>query len=263
MPEIIVADHHDQVYSVWKDRDMKNLSVAHVDFHCDMRGILIDRPKGHAFYTSHRESTFVDRGNFLAHAIMEGIVSRLRWIHCDQSGRGFDFGPVVNYETDLLADWYRLKHRLSKQPEVEFDYTEQRLEQWSGPLPGDQLDLDWDALASVEHPKEKREKLVSDFLSRDFQTIPELTFLIYSPGYSDPDRTLYNDFAKELASKFKAEINELPKTKLVTDGERFSAVRGVVRSFVPQSVLDAKRNVSRWKNRMQAANDLKFYAEEA
>ncbi|MEM7069494.1 MAG: hypothetical protein AAF478_11495 [Pseudomonadota bacterium] len=261
MSELIIAEHHDQVYSVWEKRGYRNLSVAHVDFHCDMRGIMIDRPASTAFFTSHRESTFVDRGNFLAHAIMKGFVTDLNWIHCQNSGRGSDVGPVVSYETDLLANWYRLKHRMSKRISVEFNFEEGLLSKWNGPRPGEQLDLDWDALASVEYMQPYKETMISDFLSRNFKHVPEVTFLVYSPGYSDPDRTLFYDFAKELAGKFKAEINELPKADLVTDGERFSALRGIAKTILPNKIRHIKRDISRWKNRYQATNDLAFYSK--
>ena len=50
MPTIFLADHHDQVYTFWKEHGMRGLSVAHVDSHCDMRGLLIDRPNQRACF---------------------------------------------------------------------------------------------------------------------------------------------------------------------------------------------------------------------
>ena len=95
MAEIIIAVNHEQVYPVWSERGIKGAMLTHVDFHCDMRGIMIDRKRGSAFFTSHRESTFIDRGNFLAHAIMNGIINDLKWVHGPRGGRAFDIGPVV------------------------------------------------------------------------------------------------------------------------------------------------------------------------
>ena len=92
MSKIIIAEHHDQVFSYWKEHNMRDLKVAHLDYHCDMRGLLIDREKGTAFFTSDRETRFVDRGNFLAHAIMDGTVRHLTWVHSENSGRGYDHG---------------------------------------------------------------------------------------------------------------------------------------------------------------------------
>jgi len=253
MPEIIIAEHHDQVYPVWVERGMRGVKLTHVDFHCDMRGILIDRTKNSAIFTSHRETTFVDRGNFLAHAIMNGIVTDLRWIHDQHGGRAFDIGPTVSYETDFLAPWFRLKHALSDRTEKEFVYEETLMSSWEGPRAGEQLDIDWDGLASVEYSKSTREKLVSQFLAKDFTHIPEITFLVYSPGYSDPDKSLFEDFAKALSQKFQAELVRLPVTELNTEGEQF----GYIKRAIPQPVKDIKRELMRRIRHAQAADDLK------
>jgi len=103
MPKIYVADNHEQVYPIWQEHKIKGAKLTHLDFHCDMRGIMIDRKSGSAFFTSERETTFIDRGNFLAHAIMNGMISDIRWVHGPRGGRAFDVGPVVSYETDYLA----------------------------------------------------------------------------------------------------------------------------------------------------------------
>ena len=260
MPEIILADHHDQVFSVWKQRNVSGLKVAHVDFHCDMRGILIDRNAGQAFFTCHRETTFVDRGNFLGHAIMNGMVTELKWVHAEDSGRAHDAGPVVNYETDLKSPIYRLRHALSNRSKVDLKYTECLLRDWKGLEKGEQLDLDWDCFASVEFTKEKRQRLIAEFLERDLGAVPETTFLIYSPGYSDPDRSLYEDFANKLAKKFGAEIHRLPHQELNTDGERYSGIRQVVRAWVPKSVFSAKKKLSLALRRIDAAGDVAYFA---
>ncbi|MEM1318305.1 MAG: hypothetical protein AAGF29_08575 [Pseudomonadota bacterium] len=256
MPQVILADHHDQVYTYWREHGARGLSVAHVDSHCDMRGLLIDRPKQRASFTSHRESTFVDRGNFMSHAIMEGMVTKLTWIHNAQSGRGYDHGPVVSYESDAMAPLYRYRHKRSGREDVALTYHECLFEDWKGLAQGEQLDLDWDALASVEFSNELQNQMIAGFLEIDLKHTPDVTFLIYSPGYSNPDRSLYEDFGKELASKFKAEIVRLPEQDLVTDGERFSAVRGVVKKLIPPQVMATKRAVNRWARLRATANDL-------
>ena len=262
MPEIILADHHDQVYSVWMKRGVRNLKVAHVDFHCDMRGIMIDRNAGQAFFTSHRETTFVDRGNFLAHAIMNGMVADLKWVHAEDSGRAHDAGPVVNYESDLKSPLYKLRHAMSDRKKVELNYTECLLNEWQGLEEGEQLDLDWDCLASVEFEKDKRHRLISEFLERDLGAVPKTTFLIYSPGYSDPDKSLYEDFAKRLAKKFGAKIHRLPHQELNTDGERFSDVRKVVKGFIPKPIFAAKKKLSLALRKIDAAGDVSYFASK-
>lgn len=256
MAELILADNHEQVYSVWEERGMHGLKVAHVDFHCDMRGVMIDRSRGRAIFTSHHESTFIDRGNFLGHAIMNGIVEDVRWVHDLHGGRLHDIGPVVSYESDLMTPWYRFKHHWAGRQGASLDYRECLLSDWSGLRPGEQLDLDWDGLASVEYDPAYREALVAQFLAKDFGEGPELAFLVYSPGYSDPDRSLYEAFAEQLADKFNAHIVRLPQQELNTQGESFGALRRIV----PSQVKTVKRAFSKRLRRFDAARDLEFYA---
>ena len=256
MAELILADNHEQVYSVWKERGMRGLKVAHVDFHCDMRSILIDRPRGRAFFTSHRESTFIDRGNFLGHAIMNGIVTDVQWIHGPHGGRLHDDGPVVRYESDFLAPWYRFKHDQAERKEASLTYRESLLSDWSGLRPGEQLDLDWDGLASVDYDPAHRNTLIEQFLSKDFGEGSDLSFLIYSPGYSDPDRSLYEAFAERLSEKLNAQIVRLPRQALNRQGERF----GALRRMVPSHVKTLKRHVAKNLRQFDAAHDLDFYA---
>lgn len=260
MPEIIIADHHDQVYGVWEERGARNLSVAHVDFHCDMRGLMIDRPKGEAYFTSKREASFVDRGNYLAHAIMNGMVSDLRWVHDAHGGRGHDVGPVVHYESDPVAPLLKIKQRRSKQRCQSLTYSECLFSDWEGPSPGEQLDLDWDALASVEYDDALKTRLIEGFLNQDFKAIPQTTFLIYSPGYSDPDRTLFEDFATRLADTFSADIVRLPQQELNTDGERFSGLKSFARRALPPQIRQTKRAVTKWVRQKECANDIGYYA---
>lgn len=256
MPEIVIADNHEQVYPVWEERGLRNASVTHVDFHCDMRGIMIDRKLGKAFFTSHRETTFIDRGNFLAHAIMNGMIKDLKWVHGPKGGRAFDVGPVVSYETDYLAPLYRYTHKRSNRPEVVFNFEETLLDNWHGIEEGEILDLDWDAFASVEYDETHREELIEAFFARDFSNVPELTTLIYSPGYSDPDRKLFDDFAQRLANKFDADIIRLPVMPLNTEGESKSKIRSLVKKFAPPQLRDLKRGLSRKWRQLESAKDL-------
>jgi hypothetical protein len=259
MREIILIEHHDQVYAVWKQRKLSNLKVAHVDFHCDMNGLYIDRPSCSAFFNSARKMRFVDRGNYLAHSIMEGIVTDLCWVHDAQGGRAFDVGPVVAYEADILAPWYRLKQKFSKQPVVSFAYQECLLQNWQGPEQNEQLDLDWDALASVEYSDEHRNNLIANFLEREFAVVPQTTFLVYSPGYSHPDRAFYEDFAQKLSNKFGAQIVRLPSTELNTEGESFAALRRMLRRVLPSWLIQLKKKSQGSWRYFESKNDLEFY----
>lgn len=256
MAEIIIADNHEQVYPVWSERGIKGAMLTHVDFHCDMRGIMIDRKRGSAFFTSHRESTFIDRGNFLAHAIMNGIINDLKWVHGPRGGRAFDIGPVVSYETDYLAKLHAYNHKRSGRSEVGFKFDECLLSDWQGMRNGEILDVDWDTFASVEYDAKHREELIEQFFERDFSHVPELTTLIYSPGYSDPDRSLFHKFAERLAVSFKADIINLPDVALNVEGESKSKLRKLVKQLAPPQVRTIKHNFSRAWRQMESAKDL-------
>ncbi len=211
MREILIAEEHDQVYQVWLERRVHNIAVAHIDFHCDMRGLMIDRLRGVAYMASHYEARFVDDGNFLSHAIMNGIVSSIRWVHDPHGGRRHDFGCTVKYESDTTASAHGLLHRLRGGHEVSIAFEELYFRDWDGVRPGEYLDIDWDAIASVEYQPSHIRKLMDDFLSREFPVIPETTFLVFSPGYSYHDRNMFEEFATRLEEKFSANIVRLPK----------------------------------------------------
>jgi len=211
LPEILIAEEHDQIYQVWLERGLHNIAVAHIDFHCDMRGLMIDRLRGVAYMASKYEARFVDDGNFLSHAIMNGIVSSIRWVHDYHGGRRHDFGDTVKYESDTTASAHGLLHLLRGGNEVSIAFEELYFCDWEGVRPGEYLDIDWDAIASVEYQPSYIRKLMDDFLNREFPVIPETTFLVFSPDYSYPDRNMFAAFAGRLEKKFSAQIIRLPK----------------------------------------------------
>ena len=208
MTELIVAEEHSQLYDLWMERGERNLSVCHVDFHCDMRGLLIDRRHGRACFVAehlpyvHR----LDSGSYLSHAIMNGTVSRLRWVHDGFGGRAYDYLHCVKYESDLSA----LLHRLpGKRRWVPVSYAEQSFEEWGGPLPGEYLDIDWDGIAFVEYDEGRVRRLMAQILERDFR--PEGIFLARSPGYCHPDGELFEEFIAGLEAKFGLRAVRLPQ----------------------------------------------------
>jgi hypothetical protein len=211
MPEIIVCDEHHQVYEIWRARNQKGLAVSHVDFHCDMRGLLINRTRGCAHFVDPNDTALrvVDPGNYLAHAIMEGIVRRVDWIHDVHGGRRYDVG-TVKFESDLSIIRQRVLHQRRGDKEVQIAFKELTFDTWDGNLAGHQLDIDWDAIASINYDLPYIRKLMKGFLIRDFPVIPETTFVVYSPGYSNPDRALYEEFIESLAEKFLAQVQRLP-----------------------------------------------------
>jgi hypothetical protein len=209
--EILIAEEHDQVYRVLLERRVQNIAIAHIDFHCDMRGLMIDRLRGVAYMVSRYEAKFIDDGNFLSHAIMNGLVSSIRWIHDPFGGRRHDFVGCVRYESDFTAAVHGVLHRLRGGNEVSIAFEESSFRDWDGVRPGEYLDLDWDALASIYYQPSYIRKLMDNFLNREFVVIPETTFLVYSPGYSYQDRNMFERFAASLKEKFSARIVRLPK----------------------------------------------------
>lgn len=256
MPKIYVADNHEQVYPIWQEHKIKGAKLTHLDFHCDMRGIMIDRKSGSAFFTSERETTFIDRGNFLAHAIMNGMISDIRWVHGPRGGRAFDVGPVVSYETDYLAWLHRYNHNRSGREAVSLKFKQCLLENWDGLQQNELLDLDWDAFASVEYDQQHREELIEAFFEKDFTHIPEITTLIYSPGYSDPDRSLFDAFTKQLADKFNANVIQIESQPLNTQGESKSKLRKLVKKIAPPQARAVKLKLSRVWRKFEGVNDL-------
>lgn len=256
MPKIYVADNHEQVYPIWQENEIKGAKLTHLDFHCDMRGIMIDRKAGRAFFTSQRETTFIDRGNFLAHAIMNGMISDISWVHGPRGGRAYDVGPVVSYESDTLAWLHRYNHKKSGREAVALNFKQCLLKDWGGLQPNEILDLDWDAFASVEYDAAHREELIEAFFAKDFMHIPELTTLIYSPGYSDPDRKLFETFTNQLADKFGADIIQIDKAPLNTEGESKSKLRKLIKRIAPPQVRRAKLKLSRVWRMYESSADL-------
>lgn len=212
MTELIIAEEHSQLYDLWLERGYRNISVCHVDFHCDMRGLLIDRRLGKArFVGQHIPYVHcLDSGSYLSHAVMNGIVSKLRWVHDDFGGRKFDYLHCVKYENDLSALPFRL---LPRQRYVPLTFAEQTFADWNGPQPGEHLDIDWDAIAFAGYEETHIRRLMAEILERDFQ--PESIFLARSPDYCHPDKNLFEEFIVGLEKKFNVQAVRIAALKAV------------------------------------------------
>ena len=103
--------------------------------------------------------------DFLAHAVARGIVGAVRWVHDRHGGRRYDVG-TVKYESDLTALPHRILHRLRGGEEAAVELDETTLDAWKGLRPGEELDVDRDALTSVEYHEAKARRLVAEFLDR-------------------------------------------------------------------------------------------------
>src|SRR5665647_2645966 len=110
MNDLIIAEEHSQLYDLWHERGARNLSVCHIDFHCDLRGLLVDRRRGQACFVGKHVPYIhlLDSGSYLSHAVMNGIVTKLRWVHDDFGGRKYDYLHCVKYESDASALLYHL-----------------------------------------------------------------------------------------------------------------------------------------------------------
>ncbi|MFA5516561.1 MAG: hypothetical protein WDA20_09770 [Desulfuromonadales bacterium] len=207
MTALIVAEEHSQLYDVWIERGRRNLSVCHVDFHCDMRGLLIDRRRGRARFV-WRNDPFMNRldsGSFLAHAVMNGMVGNLRWVHDEFGGRKYDDLYCVKYESDFSALPFRFSGGGKWAP---LRFTEQTFADWDGPQPGEYLSLDWDALAFAGYDEQRIRRLMAEILDREFTV--EGVFLAHSLEYCHPEKALFDEFVARLEQKLKSLAVRLP-----------------------------------------------------
>jgi len=207
MTDLIVADEHSPLYDIWFERGVRNISVCHVDFHCDMRGLLINRRRGKARYVWQCDPFMnrLDSGSFLAHAVMKGIVTRLRWVHDDFGGRKYDDLYCVKYETDFTALPFLLG---SNQGWMPLTFKEQTFTEWEGPNKGEHLSLDWDGIAYVDYDENLIRRLMAEILEREYK--PESVFVCSSQEYSHPDRELFAEFIAGLEEKFNIQAEYLP-----------------------------------------------------
>lgn len=214
---VYVARWHDQVLNLWRQQQATGLSVLHLDFHCDLRGLLIDRRAQLAYGIWDRFAE-PDPGNFLAHAVLQGQVAAIRWVHDVPGGRQYDIG-TVKYESDLTALPHRLALTFGRKSGIPIRYEVTPYAEWDGLKKGEVLDIDWDFFASTDYPPDSVERRAQAFLERDFPVVPQETYVTYSPEYSHPSQEQYLRFIDALAGKFRAEVVELkPESHMATSG---------------------------------------------
>ena len=71
MGMIYACEHHDDVLALWRRQDLKGIRLAHVDFHDDLQGLIVNRRRGLAFARNSLLKAKVHPGNFLAKAVVE------------------------------------------------------------------------------------------------------------------------------------------------------------------------------------------------
>lgn len=210
MVELIVAQEHSQLYDFWINNNEKALSICHVDFHCDMRGLLINRKRGTARFVN-RHIPYIHRrdpGSFLSHAVMEGIVTQLRWVHHEYGGRKYDLA-VVKYESDLSA----IPHLILPAREVQIEFSEHTYKDWGGVKQDEHLDIDWDGIAFRHYDITLIQALASEILNRAYPQDMPRVYLVHSPGYCHPDPGLFYEFIGLLENKFNTKAHWLPEYK--------------------------------------------------
>lgn len=218
MTELIVAQEHSQLYDLWIQNNEKDLSICHVDFHDDMRGLLIDRKFGTArFVSSHIPHIYMrDPGSFLSHAIMEGIVTKLRWVHDEYGGRKYD-SQVVKYENDLTA----LPYLFLPAKKVKIQFSEHTFKDWGGVREGEHLDIDWDAIAFRDYELPHIRSLMSEILDRNYPADMPRVYLVLSPDYCHPDIKLFDKFIRLLEKKFNTIAKHLPDYQPMLEISKF------------------------------------------
>lgn len=206
--KIYVIEEHDQVLDLWRVQQARSLRVLHMDAHCDMRGLLIDRQTQRAYRIWDMDRT-ADPGNFLTHAIFEDRISSLRWVFNELGGRQNDVG-TVKYESDLTALPYRFILCLRGQRGIPIQFESMVAERWTGLDQDEFLDIDWDFFAPVGSSLKAIRSRVEDFLQTEFKYVPEQIYVCYSPQFSQPSRMEFQGFITDLAELFEAEVIHQP-----------------------------------------------------
>lgn len=205
---IYVCEHHDSVLRLWRDRDFKGIALAHVDFHDDLRGLLIDRKTGRALSSRAlgRGDDPPDAGNFLAHGVIEGRLKSVNWVHDTIGGRAWDMG-IVRYADDWTAWPRRLFGTFSGGNTHRLEFHESLLRDWHGLMPGERLSLDWDCFASILQDARGIGGRVQMFLERLGPHVPEDSYIALSPEYSRPGLDAFNELIAELARRFDQSVH--------------------------------------------------------
>ena len=205
---VYVLEHHQQVYEIWQRQGWRNLKVAHVDFHCDMRGLLIDRNRQCVWRIRDvREN--LDCGNYLRHAVFDGTVSGIRWVHDTPGGRMFDVNSV-KYTTDATAIPHRLLLRIRGQQPIPLSYEQVHLDDWAGVAENEFLDIDWDTFAEESMTRSEIASRVDRFFDRELSPHLVGAAVCYSPNHSLDTREEFEAFCSRLAEALETVTEVVP-----------------------------------------------------
>lgn len=207
--KLYVIDSHEQALGIWRKQQLTNAKLLHIDFHCDQRGLLVNRKKNLAYPIWTRFQN-VDEGNFLKHAIVDGIINSVRWVHDLPGGRQHDV-KTLKYHTDFSAIVHRLLHLLSKTPPTSYRLETCLANQWDQVQPDEILDIDWDFFAAKEYAIESIPQRIELFFDRDFTVPPSQIIICHSPEYCHPTDVLFEQFVERIKTQFGADLIRMPK----------------------------------------------------
>lgn len=214
-PPLFVIENHDQLYHIWSQGNARSLRVCHLDFHCDLRGLLVDRAKQLAYRIPDIRSG-VDIGNFLTHAIVEGMVAGIDWIHGIPGGRACDVN-TVKYTEDISSLPYNVATRLKLLSPIPLEYSVHDIDSWLGPAAGDFLDIDWDTFAEHEIQRAELDERVEVLFAKQLEVPLSGISVCYSPGYSHDTQAEFERFVKRVEERFGASRVVVPETTPITD----------------------------------------------
>jgi hypothetical protein len=203
MTTLFVFREHDELLTLWRSRTLSGLRIAHVDFHDDLRGFVIDKRRGKAFRAGvfRLDRKPPDEGNYLMHAVMERIVRKIRWVRGRVGGRAFETG-IVRYREDLAAIPHRAAHSIRRDAEYPLEFAEIVDEDWKGPAQGEHLDIDWDFFSSYYLDPDGIPERVGAFLQKLRGPAPPAVYVVYSPGHVSPSREQFGLFVDMLAARY-------------------------------------------------------------
>ena len=241
--KLYVIDSHEQALGIWREQKLTNAKLLHVDFHCDQRGLLVNRKKNLAYPIWTRFQK-VDEGNFLKHAVVDGIISSVRWVHDLPGGRQHDI-KTLKYHTDFSAIVHRLLHLLNRTPQSSYRLETYLANQWDQIQPNEILDIDWDFFAAQEYSVDSIAARIEMFFDRDFPIPPQQIIICHSPEYCHPTDELFEQFVDRIQTLFAADLIRLPKP-IISRSQRSksklkNAVRGRARKLYHLTHLSLRR----------------------
>ena len=235
MTKLYTLRDHDQLYQHWQHQRAVDLHVLHIDFHCDMVGLLVDRQNDRA-YSGLRERQQLHEGNFLTQAILDGMVTGVHWVHDTPGGR-VDDTYVVKYASDWSAYWPLQRLQREQAAGLPFELDVSTTNTWDGQLHIDQaLDIDWDYFACTDYDADSIQARVDRFWDTELSGTPAEIYVCESWNYVHPSHTLYEQFVERLADRFSAEITPLPPIN------RPEPIRTNARNWLPAPLFTTMRN---------------------